>query len=56
MPLFNLYGLEGFAPARHCKEDGKTIGADEVAQFMVIEFDRNDKRIVLKPYTPVGTS
>ena len=49
MPLFNcLYGLEGFAPARHlAKEDGKTIGADEVAQFMVIEFDRNDKRIVL---------
>ncbi len=42
------YGLEGFAPARHlAKEDGKTIGADEVAQFMVIEFDRNDKRIVL---------
>jgi len=42
------YGLEGFAPARHlAKEDGKTIGIDEVATFMVIEFDRNDKRIVL---------
>ncbi len=42
------YGLEGFAPNRHlAKEDGKSIGADEVAQFMVIEFDRNDKRIVL---------
>ncbi len=42
------YGLEGFAPARHLqKEDGKTISADEVAPFMVIEFDRNDKRIVL---------
>ncbi len=42
------YGLEGFAPSRHlAKEDGKTIGADEIAQFMVIEFDRNDKRIVL---------
>jgi len=42
------YGLEGFAPARHLgKEDGKTIGADETAQFMVIEFDRSDKRIVL---------
>ena len=42
------YGLEGFAPTRHlAKEDGKTIGADETAQFMVIEFDRNDKRIVL---------
>ncbi len=42
------YGLEGFAPSRHLlKEDEKTIGADEIAQFMVIEFDRNDKRIVL---------
>ena len=42
------YGLEGFAPTRHlAKEDGKTINADEIAQFMVIEFDRNDKRIVL---------
>ena len=42
------YGLEGFAPTRHLlKEDGKTIGADEIAQFMVIEFDRNEKRIVL---------
>src|SRR5436190_4123064 len=42
------YGLEGFAPGRHLmKEDGKQIGADETAQFMVIEFDRNEKRIVL---------
>jgi small subunit ribosomal protein S1 len=42
------YGLEGFAPSRHlAKEDGKTVGADEIAQFVVIEFDRNDKRIVL---------
>ena len=42
------YGLEGFAPARHlAKEDGKTVGADETIQFVVIEFDRNEKRIVL---------
>ena len=42
------YGLEGFAPARHlAKEDGKTVAADETTQFMVIEFDRNEKRIVL---------
>ncbi len=42
------YGLEGFAPMRHLmKEDGKTVNADEMAPFMVIEFDRNDKRIVL---------
>ena len=42
------YGLEGFAPNRHlAKEDGKTVGADETTQFMVIEFDRNEKRILL---------
>jgi small subunit ribosomal protein S1 len=42
------YGLEGFAPARHLtKEDGKTVTADETEKFMVIEFDRNEKRIVL---------
>ena len=42
------YGLEGFAPSRHlAKEDGKNIAADETASFMVIEFDRNEKRIVL---------
>ncbi len=42
------YGLEGYAPARHLmKQDEKMIGADELAQFMVIEFDRNDKRILL---------
>ena len=41
------YGLEGFVPNRHLvREDGKTIGADENATFMVIEFDRNEKRIV----------
>ncbi len=42
------YGLEGYAPTRHLmKEDEKMIAADEIAQFMVIEFDRNDKRILL---------
>jgi small subunit ribosomal protein S1 len=42
------YGLEGFAPNRHLtKEDGKSIVADETAQFVVIEFDRNEKRIVV---------
>src|SRR5437868_2994137 len=30
------YGLEGFAPARHLRtEDDKSIGPDEIAQFMV---------------------
>jgi small subunit ribosomal protein S1 len=42
------YGLEGFAPTRHLmKEDEKAIAQDEIANFVVIEFDRNDKRIVL---------
>jgi small subunit ribosomal protein S1 len=42
------YGLEGFAPNRHLmKEDGKSIAAEENAQFMVIEFDRNEKRIIV---------
>lgn len=42
------YGLEGFAPARHLRrEDEKTVGLDETAPFMVIEFDRNEKKIVV---------
>ena len=42
------YGLEGYAPARHLfKEDGKQVGVEETAQFVVIEFDRNEKRILL---------
>ncbi len=47
------YGLEGFAPARHLvKEDGKTVAMDETLTFQVIEFDRNEKRILLS-YTRV---
>jgi len=42
------YGIEGFAPNRHLnKEDGKQVMADETAQFVVIEFDRNEKRVVI---------
>ncbi len=42
------HGLEGFAPNRHlAKEDGKQVQAEETAKFMVIEFDRNEKRIVV---------
>jgi len=42
------YGIEGFAPNRHLnKEDGKQVLAEETAQFMVIEFDRNEKRVVV---------
>ncbi|MCA6476390.1 MAG: 30S ribosomal protein S1 [Chitinophagaceae bacterium] len=42
------YGLEGFVPNRHLtKEDGKNLQVEESAQFVVIEFDRNEKRILL---------
>ncbi len=42
------YGLEGFAPGRHLvKEDGSPVKAEETLPFMVIEFDRNEKRIVV---------
>lgn len=42
------YGLEAYAPARHLrKEDGGTVEADEVLPFQIIEFDRNDKRILV---------
>ena len=42
------YGLEGFAPNRHLnKEDGTQVQAEDTNSFMVIEFDRNEKRIVV---------
>ena len=42
------YGVEGFAPARHLKkEDGSTIKGDETADFKVIEFSKDNKKIIL---------
>jgi len=42
------YGVEGFVPSKHLvKEDGKTLGIDETAQFVVIEFNKDSKRILL---------
>lgn len=42
------YGLEGYAPNKHLeKADGTTAHAEEVLPFKVIEFDRNDKRILV---------
>jgi small subunit ribosomal protein S1 len=42
------YGLEAYAPARHLKkEDGSSVEAEEVLPFVIIEFDRNDKRIMV---------
>ncbi|MBS1782302.1 MAG: 30S ribosomal protein S1 [Bacteroidetes bacterium] len=42
------YGLEAYAPIRHLrKEDGSNVENDETLPFMIIEFDRNDKRILV---------
>jgi small subunit ribosomal protein S1 len=42
------YGLEAYAPARHLKkEDGSNVEVDSVLPFVIIEFDRNDKRIMV---------
>ncbi len=42
------YGLEAFAPTRHLKkQDEKMIALDETNQFMILEFDRNEKRILV---------
>lgn len=42
------YGLEAYAPAKHLrKEDGTNAEVDETLQFKVIEFNRDDKRILV---------
>ncbi|MBS1629969.1 MAG: 30S ribosomal protein S1 [Bacteroidetes bacterium] len=42
------YGLDAFMPARHMrKQDGSTINVDENIPVVIIEFDRNDKRIMV---------
>lgn len=42
------YGLEAYAPSRHAKkEDGSIVDIDQRYEFKVIEFDRNDKRILV---------
>lgn len=42
------YGLEAFAPTRHLrKQDEKMIALDETNQFVILEFDRNEKRILV---------
>jgi small subunit ribosomal protein S1 len=41
------YGLEAFVPNKHLRrEDNSTIQLDETAEFRIVEFDRNDKRII----------
>jgi small subunit ribosomal protein S1 len=42
------YGLEAYAPIKHIKkEDNSTAGNDETLTFKVIEFNRDDKRIIV---------
>ncbi len=42
------YGLEAYAPLRHIrKDDGTYAEADEVVTVKVIEFNRDDKRILV---------
>jgi small subunit ribosomal protein S1 len=42
------YGLEGYAPKKHtAKESGGYLAADDKVAFKVLEFNRNDKRILL---------
>jgi len=42
------YGVEGFAPLRHLvKEDNTTAKVDETMDFKVIEFSKENKKIIL---------
>jgi small subunit ribosomal protein S1 len=42
------YGVEGYAPIKQLqKEDKKTVKEDEMAQFKVTEFNKENKRIVV---------
>ena len=42
------YGVEGFCPNRHLKkEDGTTAKMDETIDFKVIEFSKENKKIIL---------
>ncbi|MCD6020106.1 MAG: ribosomal protein, partial [Bacteroidetes bacterium] len=42
------YGVEGFCPSRHLvKADGSSLKNEEVAEFKVIEFSKESKRIVV---------
>jgi len=42
------YGVEGFAPNRHLKkEDGSNAKVDETIDFKVIEFSKENKKIIL---------
>jgi small subunit ribosomal protein S1 len=45
---FETFGVEGFCPSRHMnKEDGNKLAKGETAEFKVIEFSKDAKRIVV---------
>ena len=42
------YGIEGFCPVKHMKkEDGSSLGMDEKNNFKVIEFNKENKKILV---------
>lgn len=42
------YGVEGFAPNKHIKKEDKTsVKVDEVLNFRIIEFNKDQKRIIV---------
>jgi len=42
------YGVEAYAPKKHLKkEDGQFAGLDDEIEFMIIDFNRDDKRILV---------
>lgn len=42
------YGVEGFSPAKHSiKEDGGALKLDETTDFKIIEFNKENKRVVI---------
>ena len=53
------YGVEGFAPMRHLsKEDGSNVKVDDSLDFKVIEFSKDNKKIILshtKTYQDTGS-
>ena len=46
--IFLPYGIEGFAPNKHIKkEDGSNLALEEKAQFKVIEFNKDEKKLIV---------
>ncbi len=42
------YGVEGFVPRRHAKkEDGTSLKVDDIVDFVILEFNKDNKKIIL---------